>query len=483
MADCTIHPESTVSPNCAVLHQRNRSFRNGRKTRLKRALLSNVELPAAWYNLTADLPDPLPPMFHPRTGLPLRPADLRPILARPLVEQEFSRVRWIEIPDEVRRGLSVWRPTPLVRARGLERALRTPARIYFKDESQSPPGSHKPNTAIPQAFYSRQEGVQRLTTETGGGQWGCSLALACSLFGLECQVFMVRWTYQQRPYRRTMIRLWGGRVAPSPSEATEAGRQSLAADPDCPGSLGIAISEAVETAVGCDHTKYAMGSVLNHVMLHQSIVGLETQTQFELFDDRPDVIIGCAGGGSNFAGLAFPYVPDKLAGADIRLVAAESRACPTLSQGEYRYDYGDAGQLMPLAKMYTLGHAFVPPKIQAGGLRYHGMAPLVSYATSLGLVEPVAFDQNECFEAARLFAATEGIVPALETAHAIRAAVVEARRCRETGEKKCLVFCLSGHGLCDMESYEQFLDGAVTDEEVPAAASGETVLAGSPQRE
>ncbi len=443
-----------------ILHQRD----------LKRAVLDDRELPTAWYNLAADLPEPVPPPLSPATGRPLDPEDLRPILSRTVIEQERTNRRWIEIPDEVRRVLAIWRPTPLVRARGLERALRTPARIYFKDESQSPPGSHKPNTAIPQAYYCQQEGVRRLTTETGAGQWGCSLSLACSMFGLECKVFMVRMTYEQRPYRRSMIRLWGGQVSPSPSEETVAGREVLASDPDCPGSLGIAISEAVETASRCDDTKYAMGSVLNHVMLHQTVIGLEAQVQFELFGDRPDVIIGCAGGGSNLAGLAFPFVPEKLRGQDIRLVAAESTACPTLTRGQYRYDFSDTSRLTPLVKMYTLGHDFVPPRIQAGGLRFHGMAPLVSLAAHLGLIEAVAYDQPECFQAARMFAATEGIVPALESSFAIRAAVVEALRCRETREEKCIVFCLSGHGLCDLGSYEQYLSGELRDVETPQAA-------------
>jgi tryptophan synthase beta chain len=433
----------------------------------KRAALGDDQLPAAWYNVVADLPGPVPPPLNPSTGRPLQPAELEPILSRALIDQEFTEQRWIDIPDEIRRGLAIWRPTPLVRARGLERALKTPARIYFKDESQSPPGSHKPNTAIPQAYYSKQEGVARLTTETGAGQWGCSLALACSLFGLECKVYMVRLTHQQRPYRRSMIRLWGGQVTASPSQETEAGRQMLAVDPNCPGSLGIAISEAVETAYHCDQTKYAMGSVLNHVMLHQSVIGLETQHQFELFGDSPDVIIGCAGGGSNFAGLAFPYIPWKLRGREIRLVAAESRACPTMTRGQYRYDFGDTTCLTPLVKMLTLGHSFVPPRIEAGGLRYHGMAPLVSLAARLGLVEAVAYNQIECFEAAKLFAATEGIIPALETAHAIRATVAEAIRCRETGQEKCIAVSFSGHGLCDLGSYDRYLSGELEDIEVP----------------
>jgi tryptophan synthase beta chain len=372
MSQCTALTDGTDTQNLATLPTANAAV--AEPLALKRALLGGDDVPGAWYNLAADLPEPVPPPLDPRTGRPLAPEDLEPIFARALIAQEMTRRRWIEIPDDVRRGLAIWRPTPLVRAYGLERALKTPARIYFKDESQSPPGSHKSNTAIPQAYYSKQEGVRRLTTETGAGQWGSSLAMACSLFGLECQVFMVRLTYEQKPYRRSMTQLWGGRVTASPSGQTEAGRQVLAADPDCPGSLGIAISEAVETAYHCDQTKYAMGSVLNHVMLHQTIIGLEARQQFDLFGDSPDVIIGCAGGGSNFAGLAFPYFPDKLRGRDIRLIAAESRACPTMTRGRYHYDFGDTTKLTPLVKMFTLGHGFVPPRIQAGGLRYHGPA-------------------------------------------------------------------------------------------------------------
>jgi tryptophan synthase beta chain len=427
----------------------------------KRVLLNQSDLPTAWYNLAPDLPHPVPPMLHPLTQKPLEAADLERLFVRTLVQQELSGQRWVEIPDEVREKLALWRPTPLVRAEGLERALKTPARIYFKDESQSPPGSHKLNTAVPQVYYGQKEGVQRLTTETGAGQWGCSLAFACSLFGLECTVFMVRLSYERRPYRRVMMRLWGGRVVASPSQETEAGRQVLAADPDNPGSLGIAISEAVEMATHQPDTKYALGSVLNSVMLHQTIIGLEAEKQFQLVGDWPDVVIGCAGGGSNFAGLAFPFLRHALQGQAIRFLAAESAACPTMTRGQYRYDYADASQLTPLLKMFTLGHTFVPGGIQAGGLRYHGMAPMVSLAAHLGLVESVAYDQRECFEAARLFANTEGIIPALESAYAIRAAIVEALRCRETSQPKCIVLSLSGHGLCDLGSYDDYLSGRV----------------------
>ena len=432
----------------------------------KRVFLSESEMPTAWYNLQADLPEPLPPPLHPGTGKPLSGADLEPIFAKALIAQEMSQQRWIEIPDEVRRVLAIWRPSPLVRATNLEKALKTPARIYFKDESVSPPGSHKPNTAVPQVYYNKLEGVKRLTTETGAGQWGSSLAFACTLFGLECKVFMVKVSFQQKPYRRSMMHLWGGKVVASPSEETDAGRQLLAQDPDCPGSLGIAISEAVEAAVKDPDARYTLGSVLNHVMLHQSIIGLEAEKQFELVGDSPNVVIGCCGGGSNFAGVSFPFLRHKIAGKEIRFLAAEPRACPTMSRGEYRYDFGDTTMLTPLIKMYTLGHTFLPPGIHAGGLRYHGMAPLVSLGVKLGLIEPVSFYQLECFEAAQLFAQTEGLIPAPETSHAIRAAINEAIRCRETGREECILFCYSGHGLCDLGSYDRYFNGQLEDYEL-----------------
>ncbi len=434
----------------------------------RRILLQESDLPTAWYNVLADLPEPPPPPLHPGTKQPLAPSDLEPIFARALIQQEMSPERWIEIPDEVRRVYAIWRPSPLVRARGLEQALKTPARIYFKDESHSPPGSHKPNTAVAQAYYNKQEGVRRLVTETGAGQWGSALAFGCSLFGLECKVYMVKVSYQQKPYRRSMMQLWGAQVTPSPSEETEAGRQILAADPDCPGSLGIAISEAVEVAVKNADTKYTLGSVLNHVLLHQTVVGLEAERQMQLAGDWPDVVIGCCGGGSNFAGLALPFLRHRLAGTkQTRFIGVEPRACPTMSRGQYRYDFGDTTMLTPLIKMYTLGHRFVPAGIHAGGLRYHGMAPLVSLGVKLGLIEAAAFHQIECFEAARLFAATEGIIPAPETSHAIRAAIVEALKCRDTGQEKCILLNFSGHGLCDLGAYDKFLAGQLEDYELP----------------
>ena len=434
---------------------------------VKRVLLAENEMPHAWYNLQADLPEPVPPPLHPGTKQPLAPADLEPIFAKALIEQEVSRQRWIDIPDPILEVYKIWRPTPLVRATGLEKALKTPARIYYKDESHSPPGSHKPNTAIPQAYYNMVEGIPRLSTETGAGQWGSSLAFACSLFGVECKVYMVKVSYQQKPYRRSMMHVWGAGVIPSPSEETAAGRQVLASDPECPGSLGIAISEAVEDAVSRDDTKYTLGSVLNHVMLHQSVIGLEAQRQLALVDETPDVVIGCVGGGSNFAGLAFPFVPEKLKGKAIRFVACEPHSCPSMSRGEYRYDFGDTTMLTPLVKMFTLGHSFVPPGIHAGGLRYHGMAPMVSLAARLGIVEAAAFHQLECFEAARLFACTEGIIPAPETSHAVRAAVVEALRCREENREACILFNLSGHGLCDLGSYDRYFSGELEDYAYP----------------
>ncbi len=433
----------------------------------RRVVLPESEIPSQWYNLQADLPAPLPPVLHPGTRQPIGPSDLEPLFANELIKQEVSTERWIEIPQEVRDVLSIWRPTPLVRARGLEKALKTPARIYFKDESHSPPGSHKTNTAVPQAFYNATQGIRRLTTETGAGQWGSAMSFAAKQFDIECKVYMVKVSYQQKPYRRSMMHMWGGTVTPSPSNETESGRKILAAEPDSPGSLGIAISEAVEAAVQREDTRYTLGSVLNHVMLHQSVIGLEAQRQLKLYDDSPDVMVGCCGGGSNFAGLTFPFVPEKLKGKDIRFVAVEPCCCPTMSRGQFRYDFGDTTQLTPLIKMFTLGHSFIPPGIHAGGLRYHGMAPMVSFALELGLIEAAAYHQIECFEAARLFAETEGTIPAPETSHAIRGAIVEALRCKEEGKEECIVFNLSGHGLCDLGAYDRYFSGELEDYQYP----------------
>ncbi len=433
----------------------------------KRIFLSEKEMPTAWYNLQADLPEPVPPPLHPGTKKPLCPADLEPIFARALIEQEVSQERWIEIPDDIRRVYAIWRPSPLVRATNLEKALKTPARIYYKDESHSPPGSHKPNTAVPQVYYNKCEGINRLTTETGAGQWGSSLAFACSLFQVECRVFMVKVSYQQKPYRRSMMRMWGAQVIASPSMETQAGQQILSADPDCPGSLGIAISEAVEAAATRQDTKYTLGSVLNHVMLHQSVIGLEAESQMKIAGDSPDVVVGCVGGGSNFAGLAFPFLRHRIQGRPIRFIAAEPKSCPSMSRGQYRYDFGDTTKLTPLVKMFTLGHSFVPPGIHAGGLRYHGMAPMVSLCARLGLIESLAFHQIECFQAAQLFAEHEGTIPAPETSHAIRAAINEAIRCRETGKEECILMNFSGHGICDLGSYDRYFGGDLEDYEYP----------------
>ncbi len=430
----------------------------------ERVLLDERDRPTAWYNLVADLPEPMPPAMHPATRRPLEPRDLAPLLPRALIDQELSSARWIEIPSPVQLGYARWRPTPLVRARGLERALKTPARIYFKDESESPSGSHKLNTAIPQAYYNRLEGTRRLTTETGAGQWGRSLAMTSALFGLDCTVFMVRLSYHERPRARAMIERWGGRVIPSPSSETSAGCHVLADDPDCPGSIGMAISDAIETAALEDDTKYAFGSVLNYVMLHQTVIGLEAEKQLELAGEHPDVLIGCAGGGSNFAGLVFPLIRRKLQGEPVRFVAVEPRDCPTLTRGAYCYDFGDAARLTPMLKMYSLGVDYVPASIRACGLRYHGMSPLVSLAAKLGIVEAVACGEPECLAAAQLFADEEGIVPAAESAYAIRAAIDEALRCRETHRAECIVFNLSGHGRYE-NGYE---DGA---DQVPASVA------------
>jgi tryptophan synthase beta chain len=432
-----------------------------------RIYLTEKEMPRQWYNIQPDLPKPLPPPLHPGTKKPLGPQDLAPIFPMGLIEQEVSQQRWIDIPEEVLSIYKLWRPTPLCRARRLEEAIKTPARIYYKNESVSPPGSHKPNTAIAQAYYNKKEGVKRLATETGAGQWGSALAFGCNLFGLECQVYMVKVSYQQKPYRRILMETWGASVIPSPSDKTEAGRKILAQDPNSPGSLGIAISEAVNDAVMREDTRYSLGSVLNHVILHQSIVGLETKQQLAKIGATPDVLIGCVGGGSNYAGFCFPFYPDKKAGKKIRFVAVEPTACPTLTKGLYRYDFGDTAQMAPLVKMYTLGHNFVPPGIHAGGLRYHGDAPLLSLLCDVGDMEAVAYTQNPVFEAAMLFARTEGIVPAPETAHAIRAVIDEALECKKKKEEKVIVFNFSGHGHFDLAAYDAYLTKKLEDYEYP----------------
>jgi tryptophan synthase beta chain len=426
--------------------------------------LTQADIPTHWYNILTDLPEPLPPPLHPATQQPIKPDDMFPIFPENLVMQEFSPERWVEIPEPVREVYALWRPTPLLRAVRLEKALQTPAHIYYKYEGVSPAGSHKPNTAVAQAYYNKVAGIERLATETGAGQWGSALALACRLFGLQCTVYMVKVSYYQKPYRKMMMETWGATVYPSPSEQTEFGRKMLKEDPDCPGSLGIAISEAIEDTVRSKNTRYSLGSVLNHVCLHQTVIGQEAIKQMEMAGEEPDVIIGCVGGGSNFAGLAFPFVRKKITeGKQYRVVAVEPSACPSMTKGELRYDFGDTAMTTPLLWMYTLGHDFMPPKIHAGGLRYHGMAPLVSHLYNLGLIEAVAYPQTKVFEAAVTFARTEGIIPAPESAHAVRAAVDEAIAARESGEKKVILFNLSGHGMLDLTAYEAYLSGSLQD--------------------
>jgi tryptophan synthase beta chain len=426
--------------------------------------LPDTDIPTQWYNIAADLPKAPPPPLHPGTHQPIGPADLAPLFPMELIKQEVSSERYIDIPDEVREVYKLWRPTPLIRARRLEKALGTPAHIYFKYEGASPVGSHKPNTAVAQAYYNKQEGVTRLTTETGAGQWGTALAMACNFFGMELKIYMVKVSYGQKPYRRSMMQLYGAEVIASPSDTTNAGRAILAETPDNPGSLGIAISEAVEVAAGRDDTKYSLGSVLNHVLMHQTVIGQEALRQMEDAGEYPDVVIGCAGGGSNFAGLAFPFMRDRLvSGKKTRFIAAEPEACPSLTRGEYRYDFGDTAGMTPLVKMYTLGHTFIPEGIHAGGLRYHGMANLICELYDQGYMEARAFHQNSVFEAALQFTRTEAIVPAPESSHAIRAAIDEALACKQSGDKKVILFNLSGHGYFDMTAYDNYLSGKLQD--------------------
>ncbi len=423
-------------------------------------------LPDRWYNIVPDLPEPLPPPRRP-DGSIVSPKDLEPIFPRALIEQEVSTERWIPIPEELRRVyLELGRPTPLFRARRLEEALDTPARIYYKYEGVLPTGSHKINTALAQAYYNRLEGVRRLTTETGAGQWGSALALAGAVFGLKVRVYMVRVSYEQKPYRRIVMQVYGAEVVPSPSPYTEAGRRILEQDPDNPGSLGIAISEAIEDALKHEDTKYSLGSVLNHVLLHQTVIGQEAKRQLEELGEYPDVVIGAVGGGSNYAGLAYPFVADRLAGkTETRFIAVEPRAAPSMTRGEYRYDYGDVAGLTPLLKMHTLGHRYIPPPIHAGGLRYHGVAPTLSMLVKHGIVEPVAYSQTEVFKAAVEFARIEGIIPAPESAHAVKAAIDEALRAKKEGEPRVILFNLSGHGLLDLKGYQDFLEGKLVDAE------------------
>lgn len=423
-----------------------------------------VEIPHQWYNLIADLPVKPPPALHPQTQEPIKPEDLSPLFPDELIKQEASTDRFIAIPEEVIDVYRLWRPTPLIRAKRLEKLLDTPARIYYKYEGVSPAGSHKPNTAVPQVWYNAQQGVKSVTTETGAGQWGSSLAFACSLFGLDCEVWQVRASYDQKPYRKLMMQTWGAKVHPSPSSITEAGRKILQMNPSSPGSLGIAISEAVEVAAANADTKYCLGSVLNHVLLHQTVIGEECIKQMEAIGETPDVIIGCTGGGSNFGGLTFPFIREKLKGRINPLIrAVEPTACPSLTKGVYAYDYGDTAGMTPLMKMHTLGHDFVPDPIHAGGLRYHGMAPLLSHVYELGFMEAISIPQIECFQGAIQFARTEGLIPAPEPTHAIAATIREALHCRETGESKVILTAMCGHGHFDLPAYEKYLQGNMVD--------------------
>ncbi len=429
-------------------------------------LLMEDQMPTSWYNIQADLPTPAPPVLHPATGKPIGPEDLAPLFPMSLIAQEVSQERRIDIPEEVQMVYRQWRPSPLHRARRLEKALDTPARIYYKYEGVSPPGSHKPNTAVAQAYYNKQEGVKRLSTETGAGQWGSALAFAGALFDLEVVVYMVKVSYNHKPYRRILIESYGARVVPSPSTETQSGRAILKEHPDSPGSLGIAISEAVEIAAQDETTKYSLGSVLNHVMLHQTIIGEEAIAQMEMADDYPDVVIGCVGGGSNFAGLTFPFIGEKLRGGrDVKVIAVEPTVCPSLTRGKYAYDYGDTAHLTPLLMMHTLGSTFVPPPIHAGGLRYHGTSPLVSHLVNLGYIEPRSELQLGCLQAGLTFAKTEGILPAPESDHAVKATIDEALRCKEEGVRKTILFNLSGHGFFDMQAYLDYMEGKLKDVE------------------
>lgn len=433
----------------------------------EKILLNEKDIPTQWYNVQADLPSPLAPPINPATKKPLHPKDLLSIFPKELIQQELSLKRWIDIPDEVRQIYKIWRPTTLHRALRLEKALKTPARIYYKDESLSPAGSHKTNTAIAQAYYNKKEGVKRICSETGAGQWGSALAHACSIFNLKCTVYMVRVSYEQKPFRKSLMHIWGAEVFPSPTNKTNSGRQIQKRFPHTAGSLGIAISEAVEDAATHKDAKYSLGSVLNHVLLHQSVIGLEVKHQLKKAGEKPDVLVGCVGGGSNFAGLVFPFVKDKLKGKNIEFVAVEPTACPTMTKGPFCYDFGDTAKLTPLLKMYTLGHSFVPPGIHAGGLRYHGCAPLVSLLVNKKIIRPFAVHQTEIFKAAILFAKTEGHLPAPETAHAIHAGIVEALKAKAQKKSKCIVINYSGHGHFDLAAYDNYLSGHLKDYHYP----------------
>ena len=446
-------------------------------TKVKKIFLDESEMPRQWYNLAADLPTPLRPPLGP-DGNPITPDMLAPVFPMNLIEQEVSTQRWIDIPEPILEMLVRWRPSPLIRAYALEEALGTPAKIFYKNESVSPAGSHKPNTAVAQAWYNKQFGINRLTTETGAGQWGSALSFACALLGMECKVFMVKVSFEQKPFRQMLMNTWGGKCVASPSTETQAGRDILAQFPDSPGSLGIAISEAIEAAVTdpTGQTRYSLGSVLNHVMLHQTIIGQEVKKQLKKVGiDKPDVVIGCCGGGSNFAGLAFPFILDKINGSEIEVIGVEPASCPTLTKAPFVYDNGDVAQMTPMMPMHSLGHNFIPAPIHAGGLRYHGMAPLVSAAVMDGLVNPIAVPQSECFEAGVLFAKTEGIIPAPETNHAIAGAIREAKKAKEEGKEKVIVFNFSGHGLMDLVGYDKFLNNQLTDYSLPDSVIAENL--------
>lgn len=428
--------------------------------------LNEDELPKQWYNLNADFPKPMPPPVD-RDGNAIGPDSLAPVFPMNIIEQEMCTDRWVDIPEKVLGIYKIWRPTPMYRARRLEAALGTPAKIYYKNEGVSPAGSHKPNSAVAQAYYNKEFGIKRLTTETGAGQWGSALSFATQLIGLECKIFMVRISFTQKPFRKIMMRVWGGDCVASPSRETEIGRRILEEDPNTPGSLGIAISEALEQAVAREDTRYSLGSVLNHVMLHQSIIGLEAKKQFEKIGVYPDIVIGCAGGGSNFAGMAFPFIADKACGREVRIIATEPSACPTLTRAPYVYDSGDVAMMTPLLPMHSLGHAFIPEPIHAGGLRYHGMAPMVSHALNQGLIEANAVSQLECYESAVLWARTEGFIPAPETSHAIAQTIREAKQAKEEGKEKTIVMNWSGHGLMDLSGYDAFFEGRLRDYQLP----------------
>jgi tryptophan synthase beta chain len=434
-----------------------------------RYALAEKDIPTAWYNIQADLPEPLPPVLNPGTQQPIGPEDLAPLFPMGLIEQEVSTQRYIDIPGEIIDIYRLWRPTPLHRARRLEKALDTPARIYYNYEGGSPSGSHKTNTSVAQAYYNKVEGVKRITTETGAGQWGSALAMACNFFGIDCKVFMVRVSFDQKPYRKAMMEMFGAEVSPSPSPETAAGRAVLEKDPDCTGSLGIAISEAVEMAAPDPECRYALGSVLNHVLMHQTIIGQEVIEKFKLADDWPDIVIGCAGGGSNFAGIAFPFIGRKLRGEEkgVRFIGVEPAACPSMTKGPHVYDFGDTAHMTPLVKMHTLGSSFVPPGIHAGGLRYHGMGPLISHLVALGEIEPISVHQLEIFKAAQTFAQSEGIIPAPEPAHALAITLREALRCKEEGQSRAILCNLCGHGHFDMQAYLDYFAGKLHDYEYP----------------